>query len=945
MGSSLGCVKQPRDAGPGGAAPLSPKRKLRFRRKRKAKQKLKGAEGEDKRSHILEEKDCGSVEVTEESTTRGPDSSKLVSGQITTETDTPTNVVLVPGMAPIFGSTGTLRGSKLAILSPDPSPAWLGALRQFEVEGLCKESHAELDQGNTTPGGGRVCKVRERVQGVLEKPCLLRSKRGDLEVEKEGGDVHGQSELMFNEPSETEKKGVVHIREFEGQLCVVRTVYPRDYGSPVWRDKELEVHSGPPAASPVTGGTMKIQVSTTQGRPPGKNYSAKPATAAARGRKGREFLLDNSAQVAEGFDPPLQDLQSSGYASDVPLTSPETGGAVQTDWGSSSDVLDSSVLESPISPQEIPAQPSTQISEIYVSGESGDLTAKEKLLLWSQQATEGYRGLRCTNFSSSWSDGRLFNALLHRYRPDLIDMEVVAQQSNRENLEQAFEIAESLGVTRLLDAEDVDVPLPDEKSVITYVSSIYDAFPKIPEGGEGIAANEVDQRWTEYQSGFSSLLQWTRQHTALMTNRSFPHNPVELKALYNEYVHFKETEIPAKEREKSHIEHLYKLLEAWIEFGRIKLPQGLHPNDLEEEWGKLILEMLEREKALRPAVERLELLLQKANKIQNMALDCEEKLTLAKNTLQADMSHLESGQPIRCENELGMYLQDCEALVRQLHLDLQVLRDEKYYQVEQLVFRVSCLQEELVSLRLQCASVYRKGHFSTGGLLGEHAGQKGSSGRLATLGAQTLLGAVGAAASLLRRPMSRADLVAMSSSEDEGSLRFIYELLGWVDETQELLERAEWGSDLPSVDQHLQDHHIIHTAVEDLLNSLKEARNYESRVSPNLSSSYSETLSKLENQYCKLLEHSSWRLRCLESLRAFVSHCTEELIWLNEREEEELAFDWSDSNTNMAAKREQYSDMRSELEEKQEVMHSLQETADQLCQENHPAKQTVEVSC
>jgi len=32
---------------------------------------------------------------------------------------------------------------------------------------------------------------------------------------------------------------------------------------------------------------------------------------------------------------------------------------------------------------------------------------------------------------------------------------------------------------------------------------------------------------------------------------------------------------------------------------------------------------------------RLELLLQRANKIQNMTLDCEEKLTLAKNTLQA----------------------------------------------------------------------------------------------------------------------------------------------------------------------------------------------------------------------------------------------------------------------------------------------------------------------
>uniref|UniRef100_A0A8B9KP53 Microtubule actin crosslinking factor 1 n=1 Tax=Astyanax mexicanus TaxID=7994 RepID=A0A8B9KP53_ASTMX len=583
-----------------------------------------------------------------------------------------------------------------------------------------------------------------------------------------------------------------------------------------------------------------------------------------------------------------------------------------------------------------------QISEIYVSGESGDLTAKEKLLLWTQQATEGYPGLRCSNFSSSWSNGRMFNALLHRYRPDLIDMEVVARQSNRENLEQAFEIAESLGVTRLLDAEDVDVPSPDEKSVITYVSSIYDAFPKIPEGGEGITPHEVDQRWAEYQSRFSSLLQWTRQHTALMANKSFPQNPVELKALYNEYIHFKETEIPAKEMEKGHIEHLYKLLEVWLEFGRFKLPQGLHPNDLEEEWGKLILEMLEREKALRPAVERLELLLQMANKFQNMAVDCEEKLTLARNTLQADMSHLENGEPARCEQELGAYLQDCEALVRQLQVDLQVLRDEKYYQVEQLAFRVTRLQEELVSLRLQCSSVYRKGHFSSGGLLGEQPTQKISAGGLATLGAQTVLGEVGAVASLLRRPMSRSDLVAMSSSEDEGSLRFIYELLGWVEETQELLERAEWGSDLPSVEQHLQEHHTIHTAVEELLHSLKEARSYEVPVSPNFRSSYSETLAKLENQYCKLLEHSSWRLRCLESLRAFVSQCTEELIWLNEKEEEELAFDWSESNTNMAAKREQFAETREELDEKQEVMRSLQETADQLCLVNHPAKQTVE---
>lgn len=109
------------------------------------------------------------------------------------------------------------------------------------------------------------------------------------------------------------------------------------------------------------------------------------------------------------------------------------------------------------------------------------------------------------------------------------------------------------------------------------------------------------------------------------------------------------------------------------------------------------------------------------------------------------------------------------------------------------ILRVSCLQEELVSLRLQCSSVYRKGHFSqslssTGA---EHTSQRATDGGL-TLG-QTLLGAVGAVgAALLRQPMGRSQLVAMSSSEDEGSLRFIYELLGWVEEMQVSLSHRKW---------------------------------------------------------------------------------------------------------------------------------------------------------
>uniref|UniRef100_A0A8C3SVA5 Microtubule actin crosslinking factor 1 n=1 Tax=Chelydra serpentina TaxID=8475 RepID=A0A8C3SVA5_CHESE len=578
-----------------------------------------------------------------------------------------------------------------------------------------------------------------------------------------------------------------------------------------------------------------------------------------------------------------------------------------------------------------------QISDIYISGESGDMSAKEKLLLWTQKVTAGYVGVKCTNFSSCWSDGKMFNALIHRYRPDMVDMERVQIQSNRENLEQAFEVAERLGVTRLLDAEDVDVPSPDEKSVITYVSSIYDAFPKVPEGGDGISAIEVDSSWLEYQNRVDSLIPWIKQHTILMSDTSFPQNPVELKALYNQYIHFKETEIPTKEQEKGRIEELYKLLEVWIEFGRIKLPQGYHPNDVEEEWGKLIIEMLEREKSLRPAVERLELLLQIANKIQNGALSCEEKLTLARNTLQADAAHLESGQPVQYESDVVMYLQECEGLIRQLQVDVQILRDENYYQLEELVFRIVRLQDELVTLRLECTNLYRKGHFSTLELV------QPSTLTTTHLKAEPLTkGPHTSSTSWFRKPMTRAELVAISSSEDEGNLRFVYELLSWVEEMQMKLERAEWGSDLPSVESQLETQRHVHSSVEDLGASVKEARMYEGKMSQNFRTSYTETLGKLETQYCKLMETSSFRLRHLQSLYGFVSRATAELIWLNEKEEEELAYDWSDNNPNIAAKRNYFSELTMELEEKQDVFRSLQDTAELLSLENHPAKQTVE---
>ncbi|KAF7484016.1 Hypothetical predicted protein [Marmota monax] len=64
-----------------------------------------------------------------------------------------------------------------------------------------------------------------------------------------------------------------------------------------------------------------------------------------------------------------------------------------------------------------------------------------------------------------------FLAVIHALRPDLIDMKSMKHRSNKDNLKEAFGIAErELKIPKLLDPEDVDVVNPDEKSIMTYVA-------------------------------------------------------------------------------------------------------------------------------------------------------------------------------------------------------------------------------------------------------------------------------------------------------------------------------------------------------------------------------------------------------------------------------------------------------------------------------------------
>uniref|UniRef100_A0A3Q2Q4N2 Calponin-homology (CH) domain-containing protein n=1 Tax=Fundulus heteroclitus TaxID=8078 RepID=A0A3Q2Q4N2_FUNHE len=481
-----------------------------------------------------------------------------------------------------------------------------------------------------------------------------------------------------------------------------------------------------------------------------------------------------------------------------------------------------------------------QISDIHVTGESEDMTAKERLLLWSKQTTDGYVGVRCDNFTTSWRDGRLFNAIIHKYRPDLVDMSRVSAQTNRSNLEQAFTVAEQLGVARLLDPEDVDVQTPDEKSVITYVSTLYDAFPKVPDGVDGISPNDVDIKWVEYQNMIKYLSQWIKHNVEIMADRSFPNNPVELKALYQQYQQFKEHDIPLKENEKTKIQNLYKMLEMWIEFGRIQLPPGHHPNDVEKEWGKLIVAMLEREKSLRPELERLEMLQQIANRVQRDCVNGEDRLALARSALQSDTKRLESGIQFMNEAEVAAYLLECENILRQQVVDIQILLEGKFPFADQLVQRVSRLRDDLLALRAECSTVYSKGRSLTteqtkrmisGITQSLNSGFSQSMNASLTLTPSSLSGGGMEPGSLMhlkhmqiRKPLMKSSLADPSMTEEEVNLKYVQDLLSWVEEMQLQLERSEWGTDLPSVEMHLDNHKSVHRAIEEFQMSLKDAR-------------------------------------------------------------------------------------------------------------------------
>ncbi|XP_067329409.1 smoothelin isoform X1 [Anolis sagrei] len=126
-----------------------------------------------------------------------------------------------------------------------------------------------------------------------------------------------------------------------------------------------------------------------------------------------------------------------------------------------------------------PANPAVSRVAVQRSASFGVPNAnsiKQMLLDWCRAKTRGYDHVDIQNFSSSWSDGMAFCALVHNFFPEAFDYAQLSPQDRRRNFEMAFSAAEMLvDCVPLVDVEDMMImgKRPDAKCVFTYVQSLY----------------------------------------------------------------------------------------------------------------------------------------------------------------------------------------------------------------------------------------------------------------------------------------------------------------------------------------------------------------------------------------------------------------------------------------------------------------------------------------
>uniref|UniRef100_A0A7N8XD95 Desmoplakin a n=1 Tax=Mastacembelus armatus TaxID=205130 RepID=A0A7N8XD95_9TELE len=146
---------------------------------------------------------------------------------------------------------------------------------------------------------------------------------------------------------------------------------------------------------------------------------------------------------------------------------------------------------------------------------------------------------------------------------------------------------------------------------------------------------------------------------------------------------------------------------------------------------------------------------------------------------------------------------------------------------------------------------------------------------------------------------------------------------------------APWGEDSETIEKQIMNHNKTHSSIQ---RNLEVDRARDELVSDK----YNLTI--LEQEWDSLQKMSHNRISQLRDLQNIIEEIFRAIMWVNEKEEEELVFDWGDKNIDqyIPKKQESYSTLMRELEEKEKELNKLKVKADGLLNNNHPASDKIE---
>ncbi|XP_028156555.1 alpha-actinin, sarcomeric isoform X2 [Ostrinia furnacalis] len=274
-----------------------------------------------------------------------------------------------------------------------------------------------------------------------------------------------------------------------------------------------------------------------------------------------------------------------------------------------------------------------------------EMTAKEGLLLWCQRKTAPYKNVNVQNFHLSFKDGLAFCALIHRHRPDLIDYSKLSKDNPLENLNTAFDVAEKyLDIPRMLDPDDLqNTAMPDERAVMTYVSSYYHCFSGAQKAETAanrickvLKVNQENERlMEEYERLASDLLDWIRRTMPWLNSRQTDNSLAGCQKKLEDYRTYRRKHKPPRVEQKAKLETNFNTLQTKLRLSNrpAYMPtEGKMVSDIAGAWKGLEIAEKAFEEWLLSEMMRLERLEYLAQKFKHKA-DIHEDWTRGKEEM------------------------------------------------------------------------------------------------------------------------------------------------------------------------------------------------------------------------------------------------------------------------------------------------------------------------